>query len=448
MIAGLGLWYSASDPAYDAFTYEQAIPTLFDASGNGWNAAQATGSNQARFLTHDGENYLRNPGIAGNTVSTPSSVGINAVTGDATWEVYDLAFASWTPASNTELFWKNDTGTNNRQFIFRLLTSGQLDLILSSNGTSQGSIASGVAVSGSAWVPLAVKCTYRASDQLTSFYTSTNRGASWTLLGSGTHSRTSIFQGTAPLVVGSVTTSFKCSRAVFRNGIDGVAVADFDPSRGNFNSATIGSATGETWTINKSGLNPAMIVSARAFLPLTNDFYDISASAADVLRNVSGGTMVLARLVTSLATDQNAMAISSGTVADQNRAVLDATTAGLWRVGGRRVDGTSFETVTAAGAAVNNMVVQCGRLNYASALAANFINGSLVGSESAFQTAGNTSDTASLRMRVFSNANTVASGFTSGPVTDLCLYNRALTNAQIFSLSRYFAGRTGGAVTV
>jgi hypothetical protein len=191
-----------------------------------------------------------------------------------------------------------------------------------------------------------------------------------------------------------------------------------------------------------------MIVSARAFLPLTDDYYDISASAADVLRNVSGGTMVATRYLASVTPSTTAFAISNGTNNLQTRALLDSDALGAgWRVGGRTLDADNFASVLAGTPIANNMVVQAGRLNYAGALAANFVNGALVGSESAFLAPSNTSDTASLRLRVFSNL--AGSGaFQSGPVTDLCLYNRAPTNAQIFALSRYFAGRTGGAVTV
>jgi hypothetical protein len=286
------------------------------------------------------------------------------------------------------------------------------------------------------------------------FYTSAD-GINWTQLGATVATTPGpLFASTVDLVIGNISSqagiplAARCYRAQLRDGIDGTLVADFDPSRGNFNSATIGSATGETWTINKSGIDPAMIVSARAFLPLTDDFYDISSSAADVLRNVSGGTMIAARYLASVAGDMTAFAISNGINNLQLRALLDSNAASsAWRTGGRTLDADLFAGVSGGTPIANNMVVQAGRLNYAGALAANFVNGALVGSESAFQAPSNTSDTASLGLRVFSNlAGTGA--FQSGPVTELCLYNRALTNAQIRSLSRYFAGRTGGAVTV
>jgi hypothetical protein len=451
MIAGLGLWYSASDPAYDGFTYEQAIPTLFDSSGNGWDAAQATGSNQARFLTHDGNNYLRLTAISGNFASLPSAA-IPQITG-----LLSIRFKFRGTASGIQYITGKFNSTSNRVgFAIRVTSSRELVLTASTAANGGGS-SDIVATSDAAIYPANTDSVCRVDRDATSgdiaFYTSADNGASWSQVGAtitgqptgSLHNSTADVEigsrngGTLNLLTGTVSWS-----EIWQ---DGVRLSRFDANAGNFNSATVPDTVAGTWTINKSGLNPAMIVSARAFLPLTDDFYDISASAADVLRNVSGGTMIAARACNSVADDMNALTISTTSV-NIVRAFMGTTTTG-YRVGGRRLDADSAVVHTATTQqAVYEFAVQCGRLNNSDALSANIKNGALVGTEDAFQTAGLTSDTASSRLRVFSNTSTTPGSIHSGPVTDLCLYNRALTNSQIRFLSRYFAGRTGGAITV
>jgi hypothetical protein len=450
MIAGLGLWYSASDPAYDAFTYEQAIPTLFDASGNGWDAAQATGSNQARFLTHDGENYLRGTGVTGNNATCPGVTN----TGSFSVRAKYAPPGSWASGTIRRLQRQTDTA-GLRKYGFQVSGTGELVLSLFLNATAATVYTSTTVVPFSSSQIGFVGAFWDQAAGEVIFETSVD-GITWSQLGTTVAASTATNGNTNPAsicVLGNIDAALTDASAgqlfwtTYSLTRGGTPIRYFDASRGNFNSATIGSSTGETWTINKSGLNPAMIVSARAFLPLTDDFYDISASAADVLRNVSGGTMVAARGCNSVAAGMGTLTISTNT-AGAVRAFLDISTTS-YRVGGRRLDADSAVVNTATTQqAVYEFAVQCGRLNYSDALSANFKNGSLVGTEDAFQTAGLTSDTASSRMRVFANASATPGSIHSGPVTDLCLYNRAVPDAQIRSLSRFFAGRTGGAVTV
>lgn len=463
-IPGLGLWYSASNPAYDAFTYEQALPTLFDSSGNGWNATQGTGTAQARFLTHDGRNYLRLPGITGNYAVTPNTAALN-ITGDIEF-VVRVSQADWDSAPAVlqafEAKFDGPSGAG-RSYIFRKQTAAPRRITIawqdSGTGTvreSAGDYAAGI-LSGVVWLRGRLDVNNGAGGYTVTIDYNLSPSdvppTSWTnLITNSGATVAAIATGTFPLVIGSDSTATRAaSGRVFyadvRNGFNTAPVAIFDPSRGNFNSAAIGSATGETWTINRTGLDPAMIVSARAFLPLTDDYYDIAAGAAGVLQNVGGGTMLAARMCNAVSGNMRSLGFSTDTATNE-RMMIGAETTSL-TVLGRRLDADSLVTNTATTQQLAyEMAIQSGRLNYAGALSANFKNGSLVGSESAFQTAGSSSNTASARMRVFSNiANTPAS-FQSGPVTDLCLYSQALTNAQILALSRYFAGRTGGAITI
>ena len=446
-IPGLQLWYSASNPAYDAFTYEQALPTLFDGSGNGWNAAQATGSAQARFLTHDGRNYLRSPGIAGNYASTPDSAAVS-ITGDIDLRVF-CALPDWSPSSDSTLIAKY-TGAANLSY--RLLVNnfsgGTLRFSASVDGSTAVSATSSAAPGFTDFSANWVRATWRQSDGRVQFFTSSD-GAVWVQLGTDrTIAIASIFNGNAVVEIGSSTAGAAqvaagiFYRAQIYNGINGTLVADFDPSRGNFNSATIGSSTGETWTINRTGLDPAMIVSARAFLPLTDDYYDIAAGAAGVLQNVGGGTMVCARAYNSAAVVMQGLVFSTNT-ATASRMGLRISAA-AYEITGRRLDADTVATAAAAAQqSAYEFAVQAGRIDYAAAIATNFKNGAVAGSASAFQTAGLTSNTASARMRVFSDMSNTPIAYASGPVTDLLLYNQAVTDANILGLSTFLRSQAG-----
>lgn len=444
-IPGLGLWYSAGHSAFDAYTYEQAIPTLFDRSGNGWNATQSTGTAQARFLTHDGRNYLRLPGIAGNYVSTPDAAPAQ-LTGNVIRIEAHAAPLVW--ATSIQAIASKRSATTEIAYQFRLSATGRLQLLFTTGGTSAtlqtiGSVDP-VPFTNNTFGWVAVERNATTGD--TTFLI--NDGSGWVQFGAvQTSTPGAIFGSTAETAIGARSGgaaelfSGRIGDVLFYN--DGVLVAHCPPSRGNFNSSSVVASTGETWTINRTGLGPAMIVSARAFLPLTDDYYEIAAGAAGVLRNVGGGTIIWAS--SAAGASNTGMAISGGTSATENRMASSSNpTATTLSVGGRRLDSDSLVTNAVAGQqAAYGFAVQAGRLNYASALSAVFKNGSMVGTESAFQTAGNTSNTASLRMRVFANVTEVVDGFASGATTDLLLYNRALTNVEILKLSDWMAAQAG-----
>jgi hypothetical protein len=443
MIAGLGLWYSASDPAYDAFTYEQAIPTLFDASGNGWNAAQATGSNQARFLTHDGRNYLRAVAATNNVARTPTKTGFNV--DDLDFEI-DFAAVSWTPVSSSSLASIYGSSGQRRWWLF-VRSAGTLDLTHSFDGTATTSATSTAATGLAANTLATIRVTRSASTGNIVFYVNGVQLGAPVATDPGP-----LFGSSAGLVLGNISSEAALPLAGrnfgarLRDGINGTLVADFDPSRGNFNSATIGSATGETWTINKSGLDPAMIVSARAFLPLTDDRYR-AAGAVSILAGAPGATLVASCATTQAGAQQELIAIGTNT-GSVNRALLYSTSADAEAIGGRRDDSDSFVAITAELASRYEFQVRVGVLNAAAATASLYANG-VQGATGAWQTPGDFSNTNSnATPSIFSSLSLLGANFFSGPVTDLCLYRAPITNAQIFSLSRYFAGRTGGAVTV
>jgi hypothetical protein len=450
MIAGLGLWYSASDPAYDAFTYEQALPTLFDSSGNGWDAAQATGSNQAIWLTHDGRNYLRSVTPNGNTVATTfPSAGLDNVRLEMRTRP-----TTWRPASVRGWCGLGTGNDGQRRYNGRLNTTGTLSFIVHPDGLVANSQAISTAAIPNDGAERGIAIDWNGTE--VRFYIgvgATLETMVWSQLGNTVAFAPSfsVSGGSTRRMNSSLSGADIWAGQIYeaRYFYDGSPVLHFGADAGNFNSATVpDKIAAGNWTINKSGLNPAMIVSARAFLPLTDDFYDISASSYGLLQNVTGGTAICVRACSSLAAPNVAICYSRNGNVAQQRFLMSTTSTPNYFIAGRRLDLDASQDVAGGTPVAYTMAVQAGRIDYANALAANFANGALVGSEAAFQTAGLSSNTASQRARVFANLSDIVAAFQSGPVTDLCLYNRALTNAQIRSLSRYFAGRTGGAITV
>jgi hypothetical protein len=450
-IPGLVLWYSASDPRYDSNTYEQAIPTLFDSSGNGFDATQGTGTNQAITLTH-GRNYLRGTGVTGNNATCPGVTN----TGSFAVRAKYAPPGSWASGTIRRLQRQTDTA-GLRKYAFQVSVTGELVLALYLNATAATVYTSTAVVPFSSGQIGFVGAFWDQAAGEIIFETSVD-GITWTQLGTTLAASTATNGNTGAgtiCVLGNIDAALADATAgrlfwtTYSLTRGGTPIRYFDASRGNFNSAAIGSATGETWTINKSGLNAAMIVSARAFMPLTDDFYDISASAADVLRNVSGGTIIATTGPTGLPVDSRMFWVSSGSGAGARLTLYAAAATNALGSQGRREDGSSVQTVfEPSQVTVNEMAVFSTSASYAAANLGLYKNGQQVKFADPFQTPGSSSDTASIRIRAFASAGDTPIGFWSGPVTDLALYNRALTNAQIFGLSRYFAGRTGGAVTV
>ena len=163
-----------------------------------------------------------------------------------------------------------------------------------------------------------------------------------------------------------------------------------------------------------------------------------------MLRNVSGVTIFVLRDVTSLATARMQFFASTGT--GGARVQVDANTGGQATVGGRRIDADAFVGVSGAlsGVTVNTTAIQTARINYAGALAANYLNGVLSGSESAFQTPGSTSDTDSTLIRI--GASNTPDRFFAGDVSAVLVYSRALAAYERLLVERYLSHKTNGAV--
>jgi len=229
------------------------------------------------------DHYLYLPGITGNYASTPDSAALS-ITGDIDIRI-KVSLNDWTP--NTEhgvpLVYKWHNGIepfSNMSYSFWVRgdlhvqgVAGHLAYAWSANGADPTTEKySGVAVGaldGSIkWLRVTHDVDNGAGGNDIKFYTSDD-GVTWTQLGATqtTAGVTSLFDGVNPVAIGQNILSDqdlvgKVYRVEIHNGIGGSIVALFDAEEASTNVSSFVSSTGETWTINTSGTNPAHIVSS------------------------------------------------------------------------------------------------------------------------------------------------------------------------------------------
>lgn len=231
---------------------------------------QGTLASQPIFLPWSGSNYGWLSGVAGNYFSTPDSAAVS-ITGDVDIRAR-ASLDDWTPVGDNTLIAKRVGTGNQRSFYFFVAnTTGLLAFAWSPDGIAQTTISSTVAptVADGAilWARVTFDVDNGAAGSTGTFYTSMD-GVTWTQLGAPviTAGVTSIFDGTAPVEVGSITlgsASLMTGKMYYgetRNGIGGAVVSVFDPSQAADGALSWVSSTGETWTVNQSGGKPALVV--------------------------------------------------------------------------------------------------------------------------------------------------------------------------------------------
>lgn len=211
------------------------------------------------------EFFVDLPGTSGNYISTPDSVA-NSVLGDIDIRI-KVAMDDWTPAVTQALVSKFDVPVGSDAYRLSILSTGLLDFGVSSTGsgiTDAEQFNMPAFVDGSIhWIRVTLDVDNGAGNKRYIVYTSSN-GIIWNQVAAATTAgTTSIFDGTAPLQIGSVDSGTdrllagNVYYAEVRNGIDGPVVARFDPD----DSAVVPvpttqvpssftSSTGEVWTIN------------------------------------------------------------------------------------------------------------------------------------------------------------------------------------------------------
>lgn len=168
-----------------------------------------------------------------------------------------------------------------------------------------------------------------------------------------------------------------------------------------------------------------------------------NAASLNVLRDKPGVTAFIVGKIDQIITQQTFMNTTRSGSDNQTRFTLDNDApANSWRVGGRRLDSDTFNAVTLTGSADTNSNVLTGVLDYANSDAVLYENGSLLGSNTSFQTDGNTADTDSDYVHIGANIQGTAA-FLYGFIGEVILYQRALSDAERQGVERYLGHKWG-----
>jgi hypothetical protein len=167
----------------------------------------------------------------------------------------------------------------------------------------------------------------------------------------------------------------------------------------------------------------------------TDDYLTGNAASLTLAQAVTGLTVIqVTQYVAS--TIQRSFGLSTGDSATNVRH-LSGVSATEWQAGGRRLDADS--TVVLGGGTVNaNLIVQSAVIRYSLATASVRVNGASQ-FDTAFQTAGNTSNTASQRSVIGCGLN--LANFLNGTMCELIAYQRALSVTELQVLESYLMNK-------
>ena len=199
------------------------------------------------------------PGVAGSYFSTPDAAA-NRITGDiGGWA--EVALTDWTAGDSQLLIGKWNGPTAQRSFLFFVSADGKLNLDTTSDGVTETTATSSVAVGSTDATVNAVGFTRVAATGKVNYYISSNRGVTWTLLGSADVATTAgdVFNGTATLNVGAYQnagSAYFSSGRVYRAklfnaaSLTGTLAVDFNPNDSTSAQTWTSATTGEVWTTN------------------------------------------------------------------------------------------------------------------------------------------------------------------------------------------------------
>lgn len=423
----------------------------------GWGAPSLTtqlgsttsgDSNDPKFLDFTGVNYVYTPGASSNNMYLSDANNLD-ITGDIDLRAF-VALDSWTSGDQTFIA-KSGTG-NNRSYWFSVVTGGALRLEWTPDGTygSRVNMGSTVAVSFSAGDARWVRVTRVAATGVAQFFTSTD-GITWTQLGTDVTAATgNIYAGTDFLEIGTRALGAaellagKIYRAQIFDGVDGVKVMDVDTSVISSGSATTFTAlTGQTVTIQRaSSGKKTTVVTHPVWLFGTDDYMEVADNAfVDFAATDSFTLVAIQRQWATFGTNDAILAKKADTTAATAGYLLgdDGTTAALGRMQiGDGTNGTS---------AVTGSSRTTGTLNTLAAVRNVSTDNTIVYLNGTAGTAVTDTTTATL-----ANAEVMRLGRLSGAGTEYndmelvaaAIFRRALTAAEITTITNYYSARVGG----
>jgi hypothetical protein len=167
-----------------------------------------------------------------------------------------------------------------------------------------------------------------------------------------------------------------------------------------------------------------------------------------MLNNVAGATLFAVRKwVTSPATNSALLSIMAGDVDTLTRANLSGgQIANKAIAGGRREDANSFQYVQSSASIGAGFDLQCGAFDYANSDLNQYINGTVDGSSTSFQTDGNTSATNSGHYTMFASFlknDTNANALGNVEIGELLVFPSLLSALNRQTIEGYLAHKWG-----
>jgi hypothetical protein len=219
------------------------------------------------------------------------------------------------------------------------------------------------------------------------------------------------------------------------NQANNTAVATWADQSGNGYDATQ-STTAARPTFIASGLNGLPVVRFDG----TDDHLGLSGGALGLFKNVAGATIFIAVKYSATAVNASSFFASNGTSATIARIQIRTTTTPRYQVTARRLDADSSQNVGSNQAtSTTNFVIHSAFFNYQNTLMQQYINGTLDGEKTDFQTAGNTSNTDSLAIFL----GRVSATYLTGDIAEIIVYNRALNTSELAQVHRYLSRKWG-----
>lgn len=218
--------------------------------------------------------------------STPDAASLD-ITGDIDLRA-DVSLADWTPGTNQGLIGKFVTTGDERSYLLRITTGGNIQMVWTVDGTmgTQISATSTIAVPATNTERVAVRATLDvdngAAGRTITFYTAPTIAGPWVQLGAAvtTAGVTSIFSSNSALIAGAWGTGASepmtgtLHAIEVRSGIDGTVVANPDFVAESPGTTSFEDGVGLTWTLNGT----AQIVDASEGIVVANpDFTKRSA---------------------------------------------------------------------------------------------------------------------------------------------------------------------------
>lgn len=371
-----------------------------DQSGNARHLLQGTGANQPIVLPWSGVNYYWNPGVASNTISSPSKT----VTGNLTITL-DFALDSWTPGANIQPFGKL---SGNDGFQVTWLTTGKPRFQVG-DGVS---VTAADAASGPGWTNQSrhtLRIVWQDGVGATFFYDGAQSGSQVAAAKTLTNAAASLSIGPAAQTAAKwYSLSITDGASTTYYSVDFTQVAE---------GTTSFTQNGDTYTVNTSGAKQAQIIGSPQIVgdgaayfmrasytqaqPVTRFFLfkPVVWTSGSCLSDGGGGGALAAAVYDRTATP-NMGVNAGGTPLDNGAASLGAYHAAAIVFNGSSGTFQVDSTVT-------------GPVNVGSAT-----------------TAG---------LTVFGNGAATAAGFGAHQVKEIIEYNRALSQAEINSVMRYLS---------